>query len=75
MRRTVNVKQKVREYQARNREAARIILADPERYPGGLQQWARMAYKQAFHTPDPQRDGLSEEDWNEMSELRTWNRR
>jgi hypothetical protein len=74
MRTTVNFKKKVREYEANNREAARIILADPERYPGGLQQWARMAYQQAFHTPDPHREGLSQEG-DEMSDLRAWNRR
>ena len=75
MGRMVTFRKKVREYEASNQEAARIILADPERYPGALQQWARMAYQQAFHTPDPWRDGLSERDRDEMSEPRAWNRR
>ncbi len=28
-------------YDAANLEAARIIAADPERYPGGMQEWAQ----------------------------------
>jgi hypothetical protein len=34
-----------------------------------------MAYQQAFHISDPRRDGLSEKDWDEMSDLKAWNRR
>lgn len=29
-------------YAEQNRRAARIILADPKRYPGLLQEWARI---------------------------------
>jgi hypothetical protein len=29
-------------YAEQNRQAARIILADPKRYPGLMQEWARL---------------------------------
>ncbi len=32
-------------YDGANLEAARIIAADPERYPGGMQEWAQMVLK------------------------------
>ena len=33
--------QKLARYEAGNVEAARIIAADPVRYPGAMQEWAR----------------------------------
>jgi hypothetical protein len=69
------IERKIKQYEAKNREAAAIILADPERYPGAMQEWARRAYRRAFHTRDPWRDGLSEADLDDLSDLMAWHRR
>ena len=69
------IKRRIEKYQAANREAAQVILADPERYPGLMQEWAHMAYRLAFQTPNPSREGVSEEDRDELSDLMAWNRR
>ena len=36
------VKSKQAAYDAGNLEAARIIAADPDKYPGVMQEWAQM---------------------------------
>jgi hypothetical protein len=36
------MKSKRKDFARANREAARLIAASPERYPGALQQWAQM---------------------------------
>jgi len=33
---------KIESYRAANEECARIIAADPVRYPGVMQEWARL---------------------------------
>ena len=38
-------------YRAGNLEAARIIAADPRRYPGAMQEWARLTLER--NTPAP----------------------
>ncbi len=69
------IKRRVEEYQAANREAAQIILADPARYPGLMQEWAHLAYQRAFHVPDPWRTEMSDEDRDELADLMAWHRR
>ena len=56
-----NAEQKLRRYDELNKAAADIVRASPERYPGAMQEWAHLVYRKAFHSPDPNRDGLSEE--------------
>ncbi len=34
-------------YERQNQEAAQIIAADPERYPGVMQQWARLVLQRS----------------------------
>lgn len=71
------LKQRIERYERENREAAEMITADPERYPGIMQEWAArtIAYQLAFHSSNPWRDGLSEEDRNELADLMAWRRR
>lgn len=92
------IKRQIERYEAANAAAALIVLSEPERYVGGLQEWAelvahrlansdpdrypeltqawaRHARKQAFHKRDAQYDQASQEEWDEMSELKSWNRR
>lgn len=73
--RRAGIKRRVEQYEAANREAAQIILADPTRYPGLMQEWAHMAYQLAFHSPNPWREGMSEEDRDELADLMAWHRR
>lgn len=70
-----SLKRRVEQYQAANTEAAQIIIADPARYPGLMQEWAHRAYKRAFHDPDPWREGVSEDDRDDLADLMAWNRR
>jgi hypothetical protein len=36
------IKHQIERYEAADASAALIVLADPRRYPGGLQEWAEM---------------------------------
>lgn len=69
------ISSRVRQYHQGNREAAKIILANPDRYPGMMQEWAHLVNESASDSGNPHREGLSEEDRNDLSDLMAWRRR
>ena len=40
-------------YPRQNREAAKIIAAEPDRYPGLLQEWARRVLSPSVRSTEP----------------------
>ncbi len=56
------IKRQIEPCEAANASAALIVLADPQRYPGGLQEWAQMvAYRMV--TTDASRYPALTEAW------------
>jgi hypothetical protein len=46
-------KERIERYEVANADAALIVLSDPERYQGGLLEWAELvAYRLATSRPD-----------------------
>jgi hypothetical protein len=46
-------KERIERYEVANADAALIVLSDPERYQGGLLEWAELvAYRLATGNPD-----------------------
>jgi len=70
-------KRTVEPFDVIKRAAAANIRAGPGSHPVIMQESVARteAYQLAFHTRNPWRDGFSEEDRDELSDLMAWNRR
>lgn len=54
------INRQIERYEAANASAALIVLADPQRYPAGLQEWAQMVAHRLVTTDASRYPALTE---------------